>query len=299
MPESKSANVICFGEALWDVLPSMRSLGGAPLNVAYHLKKLGVRAWPMSGVGNDSLGEELKAQIKGWGLPSDLVRSVPDRETGRSLVTLSEGAPDFNVLKDVAWDYIDVPEVWPVECQPVTALVFGSLAQRSAQNRSVLDVMFATMPTALKVLDVNLRDAYDDHEQIWALARAADLVKLNDDEVQALLQTTATRANAEDCARSFQRQAGCKTVCVTMGAQGAGLLRCDEWHWVDAVPVKVRDTVGAGDSFLAGLIYGLLITQEDATATLRRSAALASFVASSDGATPDYDIAEFVAHSDS
>lgn len=295
MPESRSANVICFGEALWDVLPSMRSVGGAPLNVAYHLKKLGVRAWPMSGVGNDPLGEELKSQIEEWGLPSDLICSVADRETGRSLVTVLEGEPNFEVLKDVAWDYIDVPENWPVECQPAEALVFGSLSQRSARNRAVLDAMFVAMPNALKVLDVNLRDAFEDYEQIWALARSADLVKLNDEEMQALMQTTATRANAEDCARSFQREAGCETVCMTMGAQGAGLLRCDEWHWVDAVPVKVRDTVGAGDSFLAGLIYGLLITQEDATATLRRSATLASFVASSDGATPDYDIGEFVA----
>ena len=295
MPESKLANVICFGEALWDVLPSMRSVGGAPLNVAYHLKKLGVRAWPMSGVGSDPLGEELKSQIEEWGLPSDLICSVADRETGRSLVTVVEGEPNFEVLKDVAWDYIDVPEDWPVECQPADALVFGSLSQRSARNRAVLDAMFVAMPNALKVLDVNLRDAFEDYEQIWALARSADLVKLNDEEMQALMQTTATRANAEDCARSFQREAGCETVCMTMGAQGAGLLRCDEWHWVDAVPVKVRDTVGAGDSFLAGLIYGLLITQEDATATLRRSATLASFVASSDGATPDYDIGEFVA----
>ncbi len=295
MPESRSANVICFGEALWDVLPSMRSVGGAPLNVAYHLKKLGVRAWPMSGVGNDPLGEELKSQIEEWGLPSDLICSVADRETGRSLVTVLEGEPNFEVLKDVAWDYIDVPEDWPVECQPADALVFGSLAQRSARNRAVLDAMFVAMPNALKVLDVNLRDAFEDYEQIWALARSADLVKLNDEEMQALMQTTATRTNAEDCARSFQREAGCETVCMTMGAQGAGLLRCDEWHWVDAVPVKVRDTVGAGDSFLAGLIYGLLITQEDATTTLRRSATLASFVASSDGATPDYDIGEFVA----
>ncbi len=295
MPESRSANVICFGEALWDVLPSMRSVGGAPINVAYHLKKLGVRAWPMSGVGNDPLGAELKSQIEQWGLPSDLICSVADRETGRSLVTILEGEPNFEVLKDVAWDYIDVPENWPVECQPAEALVFGSLAQRSARNRAVLDAMFVAMPNALKVLDVNLRDAFEDYEQIWALARSADLVKLNDEEMQALMQTTATRANAEDCVRSFQREAGCETVCMTMGAQGAGLLRCDEWHWVDAVPVKVRDTVGAGDSFLAGLIYGLLITQEDATATLRRSATLASFVASSDGATPDYDIGEFVA----
>ena len=295
MPESRSVNVICFGEALWDVLPSMRSVGGAPLNVAYHLKKLGVHAWPMSGVGNDLLGEELKSQIEEWGLPRDLICSVADRETGRSLVTVVEGEPDFHVLRDVAWDYIKIPEEWPVECQPADALAFGSLSQRSARNRAALDAMFVAMPNALKVLDVNLRDAYEDHEQIWALARSADLVKLNDEEMQALMQTTATRANAEDCARSFQREAGCETVCMTMGAQGAGLLRCDEWHWVDAVPVKVRDTVGAGDSFLAGLIYGLLITREDATATLRRSATLASFVASSDGATPDYDIGEFVA----
>ena len=297
MPESKPANVICFGEALWDVLPGGRNVGGAPLNVAYHLTKLGVRAWPMSGVGNDSLGEMLKAQVKEWGLPGDLICSVPGRETGRSLVSLSEGVPDFNVLEDVAWDYINAPEHWPVESQPVVAVVFGSLAQRSAQNRAVLGAMCATMPKALKVLDVNLRDAYNDHEQIWALARAADLVKLNDDEVQVLLQTTATRANVEECARSFQRHAGCKTVCVTMGALGAGLLRGDKWHWVDAVPVKVRDTVGAGDSFLAALIYGLLVAQEDVATILRRSTLLASFVAGSDGATPDYDSAEFVAHS--
>ena len=244
----------------------MRKVGGAPINVAYHLKKLGVRAWPMS-VGNDPLGMELKSQIEQWGLPSDLICSVADRETGRSLITVLEENPIFEVLKDVAWDYIDVPESSPVECQPAEALVFGSLAQRSARNRAVLDAMFVAMPNALKVLDVNLRDAFEDYEQIWALARSADLVKFNDEEMQALMQTTATRANAEDCARSFQREAGRETVCMTMGAQGAGLLRCDEWHWVDAVPVKVRDTVGAGDSFLAGLIYGLLITQEDATAT--------------------------------
>lgn len=297
MPEWKPANVICFGEALWDVLPGGRSVGGAPLNVAYHLTKLGVRAWPMSGVGKDPMGEMLKAQVKEWGLPGDLICSVPGRETGRSLVSLSGGAPEFNLLEDVAWDYIDVPEDWPIECQPVVAVVFGSLAQRSAQNRAVFDAMCATMPAALKVLDVNLRDAYNDHEQIWALARAADLVKLNDDEVQALLQTTATRANVEECARSFQRHSGCKTVCVTMGALGAGLLRSNKWHWVDAVPVKVRDTVGAGDSFLAALIFGLLVTQEDVATILRRSTLLASFVAGSDGATPDYDSAEFVTHS--
>ena len=123
----------------------------------------------------------------------------------------------------MAWDYIDVPENWPVECQPAEAFVFGSLAQRSARNRAVLDAMFVAMPNALKVLDVNLRDAYERLRANLGLARAADLVKLNDEEMQALLQTTATRANAEECARSFQRQAGCKTVCVTMGAQGAGL----------------------------------------------------------------------------
>ena len=82
-----------------------------------------------------------------------------------------------------------------------------------------------------------------------------------------------------------------------MGALGAGLLRSNKWHWVDAVPVKVRDTVGAGDSFLAALIFGLLVTQEDVATILRRSALLASFVAGSDGATPDYDSAELVTHS--
>lgn len=281
-------HVVCFGEALWDCLPEARVIGGAPLNVAYHLSQLGCRAWPMSGVGSDAFGQQLLGQVQAWGLPGDLLQTVPDKPTGVSRITLEQGIPTFEVVADVAWDYIDLPQVWPAGCQPVQALVFGSLSQRSEHNRDTLQSLFAAHPGALKVFDVNLRPPDADLARVGELARAADLVKLNDEELAQLLNRRVTLAHLEAHARELHEQTGCPRICVTAGAAGGGVLTGDSWFWTDAVGVTVRDTVGAGDSFLAALLHGLLVSPAWPGAALQKAASLAAFVAGSDGATPRY-----------
>jgi fructokinase len=243
----------------------------------------------MSGVGRDAFGQELLEQIEEWGLPIDLISQVTDKQTGRSNISLQQGSPTFDVVTDVAWDYISLPNEWPAACQPVDAIVFGSIAERSTHNRTTLQDLFAALPAALKVFDANLRPPFDDLPVIWALARLADVLKLSDEEVAVLLDREVSVSDLEACSRDLQAETGCERICITAGAEGGGLLLHGSWYWVDAVPVQVSDTVGAGDSFLAALLHGLLVTPNQAASTLKKAATVASFVAGSDGATPRYE----------
>ena len=288
MTEVRTPNVICFGEALWDCLPEGRHVGGAPLNVAYHLSRLGCSAWPVSSVGDDSTGRELLEQLQDRGLPTELIGTRTDKRTGLVNVSLDHGIPTFDVVEDVAWDYIDLPDGFPGSSQPIDAVVYGSLAQRAAHNRETLRRLFDATPEALRVFDVNLRPPFDAPARIWALAHEASLIKLNDEEAAILLGPGSPSGNFEASARALRKQTGCDRICITAGSAGAGLLYLDAWHWVDAVPVRVRDTVGAGDAFLAALTQGLLVSPERPEAALHRAVILASFVAGSDGATPHY-----------
>ncbi|MGI9219607.1 MAG: carbohydrate kinase family protein [Woeseiaceae bacterium] len=286
-------NVLCFGEILWDCLPEGRFLGGAPLNVSYHLAQLGCAAWPVSSVGDDALGRELLDRLQGWQLLTELIGVHPTAATGTVEVSLDDGQPTFDIVNDVAWDYIALPGELPQQCEPVDAVLFGSLAERSATNRESLQELLHAAPQALKVFDVNLRPPHDDLARVRALASNADLIKINDDEAAALLGIDSPLQDFEAAARAVAEQLDCESVCLTGGSIGAGLLHHGEWHWVAAVPVTVRDTIGAGDAFLATLIHGLLTAPQASSATLQRAAAIASFVAGCDGATPAYQPEDF------
>ena len=288
MMEVQAPKVLCFGEILWDCLPEGRYPGGSPLNVAYHLSRLGCSAWPVSRVGNDSGGRELLKQLADWGVSTELIGITTNSQTGRVNVTLDRGSPTFDIVEDVAWDYIGLPERLPASCRPIDAVVYGSVAQRTTHNREVLQQLFDRTPEALRVFDVNMRSPYDAPARIRALARTADLLKLSDEEAVILLDQSSPLKDIEASARALQQQTGCERVCITAGASGGGLLYNDMWHWVDSVPVEVRDTVGAGDSFLAALLQGLLLSPDGPAAALKRAATLASLVVGSEGATPRY-----------
>lgn len=290
MQSTESPKVLCFGEALWDCLPEGRHVGGAPLNVAYHLSQLGCSAWPVSGVGDDSAGREMLQRLEDWQLSTELLGTTSNKPTGRVNVRLDQGMPTYDILEDVAWDYIDLPPSLPPGCQPVDAIVYGSIAQRTAHNRKTLQMLFDQAPGALKVFDVNLRPPFDAHAVIWSLARTAGLLKLNDEEAMILLDQPSPTANFEANARELQKQSGCEKICITAGSVGAGLLHQNIWYWVDSIPTRVRDTVGAGDSFLAALVQGLLQSPVQPEAALQRAVVLASIVAGSDGATPTYNV---------
>lgn len=289
-PILKGASVLCFGEVLWDCLPDGRFIGGAPFNVAYHLTKLGCLAWPVTSVGNDTLGQELLEGIRAAGVAADLVGLRSDKQTGVVQVTLDEGSPSYQIVEDVAWDYIDVPDRLPGACLPVAAVVYGSLALRSDYNPRALRKLLDHSGPALKVFDVNRRPPFDSRKLILQLAASADLIKLNDEEAAWLLERDAETLDFEREARTLADKVDCGQVCITGGASGAGLLIGEEWYWVDAIPAEVRDTIGAGDSFLAALVHGMLTAPEHPRDALRNASRVAAYVAGSAGATPDYSV---------
>lgn len=292
MSEAAAKPILCFGEILWDSLPRGLFPGGAPINVAYHLKQLGAHPIPVTAVGRDQLGEELLYRLKAWEVDTSAVSTHPTKPTGLARVTVVNSGPRFEILEDVAWDWIELRSSALERARDCAAVVFGSLAQRSPCNRQQLTVLLDCCPSALKVFDVNLRAPYDSAERAWSLARRANLIKLNDQELSLLLNRTVPAAELANAARQFADRVEAARICVTAGAAGAGLLLDGDWHWEAARPVPVRDSVGAGDAFLAALLFGLMCGNNAPAEVLRRSCRLAEFVVTQDGATPAYRVDE-------
>lgn len=288
MSEGEAPKILCFGEVLWDSLPRGLFPGGAPLNVAYHLRKLGLDPLLVTAVGRDRLGEELLRRLHFWALDARGVVEDPERSTGLSRVTLVDGSPEFEIAADAAWDRIKLSPTVVELAAGCAAIVFGSLAQRSPNNRARLATLLELCPAALRVFDVNLRAPFDDSGLVWELSRHADLVKINDHELEALLGEPSLPGEYGEAVRRFADRAGVRQVCLTAGSRGAGLLLDGRWTWRAARPVPVRDSVGAGDAFLAALLFGRLRGDELPERTLRRAGRLARFLVTQDGATPAY-----------
>lgn len=280
--------IACFGEALWDVLPLGIFLGGAPLNVAYHLSRLGVTALPISAVGRDFLGAEACRRIEGWGVSTEYIARLK-QPTGTVLATLDKrGSAHYEIRTRVAWDRIPASRALRKRPAPA-ALVFGSLALRSAANRAALTQLLLAWPEALRVADLNLRAPFDRGAGVEFALHHAEFVKLNDEELGRMAaRPTRTAPQLEAAARAFAAQHALERVCVTAGARGAGVLWDGQWSWTAGRKVEVRDTIGAGDSFLAGFLAAHLQRGEPPAHSLAKACRLGEFVATCDGATPPY-----------
>jgi fructokinase len=194
-------------------------------------------------------------------------------------------------VADVAWDRIGIDEAARQAAAGATALVFGSLAQRSSHNRTALQELLSALPReAWRVFDVNLRPPHDDLARVRTLARQCTLLKLNAEEAARLTTGAPTEEPGREEAQAHQLaiEHGCRIICITAGARGAGLLRDGHWHWEPGRTVDVSDTVGAGDSFLAALLTHLTAGAPPADA-LARACRVGEWVASRRGATPPYD----------
>lgn len=291
--DDQTTKVFCFGEALWDVLPDGMYPGGAPINVAYHLNRLGVEAVPITAVGRDELGTRMLEQMRAWNLETRGVSVIAGKSTGVVKANpQKDGSVKYEIVEGVAWDWIYIPrEVKAEVLQPDAALVYGTLAARLPANRIQLMRLLGVINKGWKIYDVNLRPPYDDHALVWELARRADLIKLNESELRAL--TVQPEAPLAEAAARFAEGSACPRICVTAAERGAGLWLDGAWHWTDAQMIATQDTVGAGDAFLASLIADFLRAKKiaDPQATLTRANRLGAFVAASHGATPLYTIA--------
>ena len=285
--------VVCFGEILWDFLPDALYPGGAPFNVAYHLSRHGCSVHFVSAVGTDVLGEELRRRLLAWGIDISGIRRQPHRPTGYVRAQLgAESAPAYDIARNIAWDGIEPGGRSISATRKADAFVFGSLCQRTSANQQSLDQLLTELPeTALRVFDVNLRPPHIDRTQLRRLARKASMIKLNSAEAAYLAghDDDEKPGHEERNARALFALNGCRSIVVTSGAHGAGWLLDGVWHWETAKPVKVADTVGAGDAFLATLLAGLLLTPGAAPAKLLAAACRrGEWVARQRGATPAY-----------
>jgi fructokinase len=287
-----STEILCVGEVLWDSLPAGLFLGGAPFNVACHLRAAGQPAAMVSRVGADRLGEEALARAARYGVDVGLVQVDPALPTGFVRVTVDDaGNAEFDIVEPAAWDAIASTPALLARAEAARAIVFGSLAQRSAVTRATIERLWEF--EALLVFDVNLRPPYDDREVVRRSLRRAAIVKLTDGELRRLAAwfdlphagTDAKPVKTADTVAALAESFGCGTVCVTRGAGGAALWRDGRWTEHPGFPVEVRDTVGAGDAFLAVLLAGILSGAED-RALLRHANLIGAYVATQPGALP-------------
>lgn len=283
--------IACFGEALWDILPRGLFLGGAPLNVAYHLSRLGVRALPVSAVGRDFLGDEALRRIVGWEVATDFIVRHRDRATGTVHAALdARGVATYTITRDVAWDRIEVSPRLRREPAPA-AIVCGSLALRTGPNRVALARLFARWPEAWRVVDLNLRVPHDRGAGVAFALKHTQFLKLNDDELARMSGgRIGTVRQLEATTRDFAAKHSLSHICVTAGARGAGLLWEGGWHWETGRKTEVRDTIGAGDAFLAAFLAAHLGRGETPRAALAAACRLGEFIAGREGATPPYQI---------
>lgn len=290
------SDFFAFGEILWDCLPSGKHAGGAPFNVAAHLAQIGVSSALISSVGRDELGDEILAAAGHKNVSVKFVsRARIGLPTGTVLVNIDQnGNATYQLGQPVAWDEITVSPQAVEAVSRARAFIFGSLAARSRYNLTQLDSLLQ-VKGPVKFFDVNLRPPFADAELVMRLAKSADVLKLNDVEVGQLASWVRTGTATHDTPRdehaiaraceALAEATGVTRICVTRAEDGATFWDAGTLTTVPAPRVEVKDTVGAGDAFMAGLMLGLT----NGTGThkaLEDAARLGAFVASQHGATP-------------
>jgi fructokinase len=282
--------IVCFGETLWDVLPDKKIAGGAPMNVAIRLASLGLPVKLISRLGNDEEGSLLKDIIEKNRVDTSLVQKDSHHPSGKVLVSLNEaGNASYDIVYPSAWDFIELSAENSNAVATTGVFVFGSLASRSETSRETL--LELCKEASYKVFDVNLRKPFIDLELIQQLMKLSQFIKLNDDELVFLAgqlnkkEIGTTEKEMINAATWLQDFTGANTICVTRGAKGALLLQDSNIYAHEGFTVTVQDTIGAGDSFLATLVYKLSSGTHPADA-LEIACAVGAIVASKEGANP-------------
>jgi fructokinase len=281
----RGSKVVSIGEVVWDIFADHQVLGGAPLNVAYHLSTLGVATEMVSRVGADALGRETLKKIASLGLATGGILQDSSQATGRVVVTVDlHNEPSFDIVAPAAWDFIDAEVAVQAAGQDPFLLVFGTLAQRAPASRAAVRTLWQR--ASVKCYDVNLRPPFTTRELVLDSLTAADVVKMNEKEIVEIAGWTDTEvSDSVETARNLLDRYNLQVVLVTEGAAGAWLV-CPEGHFTHpGFPVAVADTVGAGDAFFATFIEGYL-TKRPWPECLARANHRGAYVASQAGATP-------------
>lgn len=276
--------IIGLGEVLWDMLPEGKQLGGAPANVAFHASQLGGDAFVLSAVGNDVLGLEIIDTLERKDI--HYLLSQTKQPTGTVDVILKQGIPEYTIVENVAWDNIQFTDEVKVLSQQAAAVCFGSLAQRSPQSRETIQRVLEELPVnAVKLFDINIRQHFYTKEIISNSLHACNILKINDEELDLLTDLLKLPSNEMAKLDFLLGKYKIQLIALTKGEKGSLLYNGNELSQLDIQQVHVADTIGAGDSFSATLIMGL-IKGESIRMIHKQANSISAFVCMQHGATP-------------
>lgn len=290
--EASLRRILGIGELLWDMLPAGPQLGGAPANYSVMAARLGNQSVVLSRIGNDAFGREARETLNRFPVDDSLLQIDADHPTGSVTVEFANGQPSYIIHQPVAWDFIAATESWLREARAADAICFGTLAQRNPVARAAIHaVLRASDSQCERIFDVNLRAPFYTAEILREFLKLATVVKMNDAEVPLVLQLLGLplanpeqllQRGAELLLRAFP---ALRMVAITCGGEGSLLVTRNESHRHPGVPVRVLDTIGAGDAFTAAMTHYLL--REAPLAVLNEAGnRWGSFIASQAGAMP-------------
>lgn len=283
-------HVVIFGEMLWDCLPTGPVAGGAPMNVALNLHQLGLQSRLISAVGSDQDGQNLLDFLKSFDLPLDLIQTKKDKETSKVLVDTSD--PEnikYTIVSPVAWDYIEWSEDLDKAVEEADAFVFGTLGVRN--NESLKTLLQLLHHPTLRIFDANLRPPFYDFEVIETLLGFADILKINEDELEVFADYFKTEPTIEGLCTFLDQHFPMEIICITRGAKGAVLYQKGKLIEHPGYQVKFQDSIGAGDAFLSGFVKTYL-EERAPEEILDFACKLGGYVATQKGGTPRYTEAD-------
>lgn len=281
--------IICFGEVLWDVFPSQKRIGGAPLNVAVRLRSFGHQVCLISRIGKDEDGIEICRFLKDADIGTVHLQKDSMYKTGIVSISLDEeGSASYSIDFPSAWDYIAYNKKIDMELSLADAFIYGSLAARNNTTQKTLLQLLEK--ATFKVFDVNLRAPYYTVELLLILMKKADFIKFNEEELKEVTSYMGFRhPDVKENIRFLSKKTNTSQICVTKGKHGAVFLFNNQIYSHEGYKIGVVDTVGAGDSFLASLIHCLLDGKKPEYA-LDYASAVGALVAGSKGANPEVSL---------
>lgn len=290
--ENKKPVVVGIGELLWDVFPTGKRAGGAPINFVYHATQLGAQGYAISAVGNDDLGKEILQELDKNNI-AYYIDSI-NYPTGTVQVKLNNGIPSYTIIENVAWDHIPLTQKAIDLVKTADAVCYGTLSLRNTDSRKTITTLLSyAKKDSLRFYDINLRQHYYSKELIEELLKYANIFKINDEELVTIKDLFALKGTEEEICKYFMATYNLKYLILTAGDKYSVVYSQTEKSYLETPKVKVADTVGAGDSFSGAFVQSILAGKSLKEAH-KQAVEISAFVCTKTGAWPQYEAALLV-----
>lgn len=281
--------IVCFGEVLWDIYPDRIEIGGAPFNVYYRLHSLGNNVIIISSIGDDDLGLKALNFFKKNNLNSEFISIDKEHKTGQVKIQLESGEPSYNIVDNVAWDFIPIKKEYTSE--KLDYLIFGSLAVRNDKSFETLKEIIRK--SKFNILDLNIRQEYYKKDKLHYLLSSSDFLKINMDELFVLRDLFNIKYHeTEDIAQKIFSKFNLKYICLTNGSVNSSVFDGNKFIYVESLKVESIDNVGAGDNFLASFIDEYFIKKNSLKSSLKIASIYGAITTTKKGAIPSINNSE-------